>query len=126
MKNGLGRNVNSPARPSPYGDFAGTLSKSAREIAQVILSMWRGFGEGTGDENHLNFVCYTNCNEVSSCVTSLTGIPTKNAPTSASMDSRSARQRPFFVTRINYQGSMKVTVRKKIAGLLSVLMAQAF
>ncbi len=40
--------------------------------------------------------------------------------------SRSARRHPFFVTKINYQGSMKVTVRKKIAGLLSVLMAQAF
>ena len=46
MKNGLGCDVNCPTRPSPYGDFADTLPKSAKEIVQVILSMWRGFGEG--------------------------------------------------------------------------------
>ena len=54
MKNGLGCNVNSPTRPSPCADLAVTLPKSAREIAQVILSTWRGFREGnaTWDEKN--------------------------------------------------------------------------
>ena len=42
MKNGLGRDVKCPTRPSV------TLPReaSASEIAQVILSMRHGFGEG--------------------------------------------------------------------------------
>lgn len=40
MKNDFGCDVNSLTRPSD------TLSKSTREIAQVILCMWCGFGEG--------------------------------------------------------------------------------
>ena len=46
MKNGLGRDVNCPTRPSPYGDFAVTLPKSESEITQVIQFIWCGFGEG--------------------------------------------------------------------------------
>ena len=59
MKNGLGRDVNRPTRPSPYGDFAVTLPKSESEITQVIHFIWCGFGEGvaSGRAWQLAFFC---------------------------------------------------------------------
>jgi hypothetical protein len=40
MKNGLGRNVNGPTRPSV------TLPKSVSKSKQAIQILWFGFGEG--------------------------------------------------------------------------------